>query len=150
MGKYIAHTRRKIKPKKAQAASIDAAAIEARQHEIAAQREVKRLELERARAEKQARALVRAASKRDSLVDLDTSGRKRTAVRAAGLVLISATAGLRTHSISIYRVPGSTASDLPSRVERMKTTCIPPIGWRNRTCIRRTTRYVSPMTKAAI
>jgi hypothetical protein len=112
VGQYIAHTRRKIKPKKDAAPQIDADLHEAREKEIAARREEMRAELERARAAKAARTLLRAVNKRQSLAPLDMSGRRRTAVRAAGIALISATGGLRTQSIGIFRLPGSAGSDL--------------------------------------
>lgn len=112
MGRYIAHTRRKIKPRKTGATSVDDAAIQLREQEIAARRDALLAEAERARAAKAARTLLRAVNKRQSVVPHDKSGRRRTAVRAAGIALISATGGLRTQSISIFRIPGSDASDL--------------------------------------
>lgn len=113
MGTYIAHTRRKIKPVKAEASSVvDAEALAARERELAAQRELQRAAEERARAEKAARTLMRAVEKRTTPTEADTSGRRRTAVRAAGIVLISATGGLRTQSIALHRLPGSVGSEL--------------------------------------
>lgn len=113
MGIYIAHTRRKIKPAKAEASSnIDAEALAARERELAAQRELQRAAEERARAEKAARTLMRAVEKRMTPSEADKSGRRRTAVRAAGIVLISATGGLRTQSIALHRLPGSAGSEL--------------------------------------
>ncbi|MBY6242022.1 hypothetical protein [Methylosinus sp. Sm6] len=113
MGTYIAHTRRKIKPAKAEGvAEADPAAIAARERELAERREQQRAAEERARAEKAARTLMRAVEKRMSPAEPDTSGRRRTAVRAAGIVLISATGGLRTESVAMHRLPGSVGSEL--------------------------------------
>jgi hypothetical protein len=111
VGTYIAHTKRKIKPVKTKAA-LDAEAVAARERELAARRELQRVEEERARAEKAARALMRAVEKRMSPPEPDTSGRRRTAVRAAGIMLISATGGLRTQSVALHRLPGSAGSEL--------------------------------------
>ncbi len=111
MGRYIAHKRRKIKRRKEDARTDGAAAPAVRGHETALQREAERLELERARAVKQARAVERRMERRELVVDR-TSGRKRTAARATGFALISATAGMRTLSISIGRVPGANPEDL--------------------------------------
>ena len=112
MGTYIAHTRRKSKSTKPETSTIDAAAIAAREQALAALREQQRIEAERARAEKAARALRRAVSKRMTPADPDTSGRRRTAARAAGIMLISATGGLRTQSVSLFRGSGRAGSDL--------------------------------------
>ena len=112
MGRYIAHTRRKIKPKKVEAASNVTAAVDAREQALTIHLQRKQLEIERAREDKQARALARRLERRSSVLDMDTSGRRHTAARAAGIVLISATVGLRTLGISIQRIPGSAASDL--------------------------------------
>jgi hypothetical protein len=114
MGTYIAHTRRKLKTGRAPSTPTesDAAAIAAREQELAARREAERIEMERARAEKAARAMRRAIGKRMHAGEADTSGRRRTAVRAAGIMLISATGGLRTQSVSLYRLPGSAGADL--------------------------------------
>ncbi|MBG0812221.1 hypothetical protein IY145_23020 [Methylosinus sp. H3A] len=112
MGTYIAHTRRKSKSTKPETSTIDAAAIAAREQALAALREQQRIEAERSRAEKAARALRRAVSKRMTATDPDTSGRRRTAVRAAGIMLISATGGLRTQSVSLFRGSGRAGSDL--------------------------------------
>ncbi|CAN2533574.1 MAG TPA: hypothetical protein VIF40_20045 [Methylosinus sp.] len=112
MGSYIAHTRRKTKSTKPETSAIDAAAIAAREQAIAALREQQRIEAERARAEKAARALRRAVGKRMTAIDADTSGRRRTAARAAGIMLISATGGLRTQSVSLFRGSGRSGSDL--------------------------------------
>jgi hypothetical protein len=89
---------------------VDLASVEAREREIEAQRRADRLELERARAEKEMRAQMRRLRKSASVVDL--SGRRRTAVRAAGIALISATGGLRTLGISLHRLPESATVDL--------------------------------------
>lgn len=112
MGTYIAHTRRKAKPSKAETSTIDAAAMAAREQALAELREQQRIEAERLRAEKAARALRRAVSKRMTPADPDTSGRRRTATRAAGIMLISATGGLRTQSVSLFRGSGRAGSDL--------------------------------------
>ena len=112
MGKYFAHRPRKIKSGSRSATRVDIEAIAARAREIADQRELARAASERARAEKRERTLTRAASKRETVVDLDMSGRRRTAARAAGLAVISATAGLHTHAISISRRAGSAVYDL--------------------------------------
>lgn len=112
MGTYIAHTRRKLKSMKPETSTIDAAAIAAREQALAALREQQRLEAERARAEKAARALRRAIGKRMTASDPDTSGRRRTATRAAGIMLISATGGLRTQSVSLFRGSGRSGSEL--------------------------------------
>ena len=82
-----------------------------RGHETAFQRETERLELERARAVKQARAVERRMKRQELVVDR-TTGRKRTAARAAGFALISATARIRTLCISIERVPGANPDAL--------------------------------------
>lgn len=111
MGTYIAHTKRKIKPVKTQAA-LDAEAIAARQRELAARREQQRIEEERARAEKAARALLRSVEKRMTPAEPDTSGRRRTAVRAAGIMLVSATGGMRTQSVALHRLPGASGCEL--------------------------------------
>ncbi len=111
MGRYIAHKRRKIKRRKEDARTDGAAAPAVRGHETASQRETERLELERARAVKQARAVERRMERRELVVDR-TTGRKRTAARAAGFALISATAGIRTLCISIERVPGANPDAL--------------------------------------
>ncbi len=97
MGRYIAHKRRKIKRTKGDARTDGAAASAVRGRETALQREAERLELERARAVKQARALERPMKRQEFVVD-------RTTVRAAGFALILATVGLGTLSISIDRV----------------------------------------------
>lgn len=110
MGRYIAHTRRKLKLKASRSEPVDVASVEARERDIEAQRRAGRLELERARAEKEMRAQMRRLRKSEFVVDL--SGRRRTAVRAAGIALISATGGLRTLGISLHRLPGSTTGDL--------------------------------------
>ncbi|MBU3889023.1 hypothetical protein FM996_01360 [Methylosinus sporium] len=112
MGVYIAHTRRKTKPNKPEISTIDAAAIAAREQALAALREQQRIEAERARAEKAARALRRAVGKRMNACDPDTSGRRRTAARAAGIMLISATGGVRTQSVTLFRGSGRAGSDL--------------------------------------
>ncbi|MGO9773345.1 MAG: hypothetical protein ACLPSW_28135 [Roseiarcus sp.] len=111
MGRYIAHKRRKIKRTKGDARTDGAAASAVRGRETALQREAERLELERARAVKQARAEERRMRRQEVVVDR-TAGRKRTAARAAGFALISATAGMRTLCISIDRVPGTNPDDL--------------------------------------
>ena len=112
MGTYIAHTRRKMKSTKPEASTTDAAAIAAREQALAALREQQRVEAERARAEKAARALRRAVGKRLTAADPDTSGRRRTAARAAGIMLISATGGLRTQSVSLFRGSGRAGGEL--------------------------------------
>jgi hypothetical protein len=113
VGSYIAHTRRKIKPTKAEAGGrVDAEALAARERELAARRESQRAAEERARAEKAARTLTRAVEKRSTPAEPDTSGRRRTAVRAAGIMLISATGGMRTESVALHRLPGSVGSEL--------------------------------------
>jgi len=112
MSKYIAHTRRKIKPKRPPAEPTNAAAEEARERDFQARREARQVELERARADKEARLQARGIQKRHAILCADTTGRRRTAVRAAGIALISATAGLRTSGISITRLPGSAGRDL--------------------------------------
>jgi len=112
VGTYIAHTRRKTKSTKPETSTIDGAALAAREQALAALREQQRIEAERSRAEKAARALRRAVSKRMSAADPDTSGRRRTASRAAGIMLISATGGLRTQSVSLFRGSGRAGSDL--------------------------------------
>jgi len=112
MGRYIIHRRRKIKPKKAGAVSSVTAAVDARERELAISLERKQLELERAREERQARASARRLERRSLVFDKGASGRRRTAVRAAGVSLISATVGLHILGISIQRSPGSAASDL--------------------------------------
>jgi hypothetical protein len=112
VGKYIAHRPRKLKSTGRAATPVDRDALAAREREILAQREAECAALERARAEKKERARTRAASKRETVVDLDRSGRRRTAARAAGLAVISATAGLHTHAISISRRAGSSVYDL--------------------------------------
>lgn len=111
MGTYIAHTRRKIKTSKQAEADADADAIAAREAALAALREQHRLEAERIRAEKAARAMRRAVTKRMS-ADTDMTGRRRTAARAAGIMLISATGGVRTQSVSLLREPGAAGADL--------------------------------------
>jgi hypothetical protein len=111
MSKYFAHTRRKVKPKGLCAARAHVSVSEARENEVAAQREMTLLELKRARAEKEERARARIARKREC-VDLDRSARRRTAVHSAGLVVISATAGLHTHGISVFRPAGGAACGL--------------------------------------
>jgi hypothetical protein len=105
MGRYIAHTRRKLKLKTSRSEPVDVASVEARERDIEAQRRADRGELERARAEKEMRAQMRCLRKSEFVVDL--SGRRRTAVRAAGIALISATGGLRTLGISLHRLPES-------------------------------------------
>jgi hypothetical protein len=111
MGKYFIHMRRRIKVECVQTPPIDIAAAMAREKELAALREAARLEGERARSEKEERARARKAKKQESL-DLDSFARRRTAARAAGLVLISATAGLRTLAISIRRPARASLSGL--------------------------------------
>jgi hypothetical protein len=110
VSKYFVHIPRKHKKIK-EFASNEAIDVESRQREIETQRKRERLQLEQARAEKETRMLIRAAMKRASLTH-DASGRRRTATRTAGFVLVSATAGLRTHGISLCRKPGSAADDL--------------------------------------
>jgi hypothetical protein len=110
MGRYIAHTRRKLKLKTSRCEPVDVASVEARERDIEAQRRADRGELERARAEKEMRAQMRRLRKSEFVVDL--SGRRRTAVRAAGIALISATGGLRTLGISLHRLPESATVDL--------------------------------------
>jgi hypothetical protein len=105
VGQYIVHDHRKIKVKKVNAApSIDIEATFAREKELSAHRDEIRLEREQARIEKEERARARIASKRQ-FMDLDKSGRQRVAVRSAGLVVISATAGLHTNGVTIFRPP---------------------------------------------
>ncbi len=108
MGRYIAHKRRKIKRTREDAWTDGAAASAVRGHEVARQREAERLELEKARA---ARAVERRMKRQELVVDR-TTGRKRTAARAAGFALISATVGIRTLWISIGRVPWTSPDDL--------------------------------------
>lgn len=113
MGSYIAHTRRRLKPSKADsAADVDRDVVARRERELAERRELQRAAEERARAEKAARAMMRAVEKRLTPAEPDTSGRRRTAVRAAGIVLISATGGMRTESVALHRLPGSVGSEL--------------------------------------
>jgi hypothetical protein len=78
---------------------------------IAIYREAEHLARKRQRAEKEARALARAAMRR-SAQGHDASGRRRTSVRAAGIVVMSAIAGLRTSSIAIRRRPGCGDDEL--------------------------------------
>jgi hypothetical protein len=110
MGRYIAHTRRKRKLKTSRSEPVDVGSVEAHERDIESQRRASRLELERARAEKEMRAQMRRLRKSEFVVDL--SGRRRTAVRAAGIALISATGGLRTLGISLHRLPESATVDL--------------------------------------
>jgi len=111
MGSYIAHKRRKIKQMTEAAGSDEASAAGLRAQLLALQRAAERLELERAHLLKQARAIERRLQRQDPVVDR-TSGRRRTAARAAGYALISATQGTRTLSISIERIPGTTPDGL--------------------------------------
>jgi hypothetical protein len=111
MGRYIAHKRRKIKGTSEARGSDDAVAAGLRAQLLALQRAAERLELERARVVKQARLIERRLERQDSVVDR-TSGRRRTAARAAGYALISATAGMRTLCISIERDPRANPDDL--------------------------------------
>ena len=111
MGTYIAHRRRKIKRTKEDDRTDGATDLVVRGRETAFQRETERLELERARAVKHTRAVERRMKRQELLVD-GTTGRKRTAARAAGFALISATARIRTLCISIERVPGATPDAL--------------------------------------
>ena len=85
---------------------MNVAALAACGHETAAQRETERLELERARAVKRAR-VERRMERRELVVDR-TTGRKRTAARAAGFALISATAVIRTLVFRSSAFPGRT------------------------------------------
>ena len=72
MGRYIAHKRRKIKWRKEDAWTDGAAAPAVRGHEGALRREAERLELERARAVKQARAVERRMERQELVVDRTT------------------------------------------------------------------------------
>ena len=81
MGRYIAYKRRKIKRTKEDASTDGAPDPAVRGNETAMRREAARLEFERARAVKQARAVQRRMKRRELVVDR-TTGRKRTAARA--------------------------------------------------------------------
>ncbi len=111
MGKYIAHKRRKMKRRKEGARTDGATASAVRGRDTASQREAEKLELERARAVKEARAAERRMERQKWAVER-TTGRKRTAARVAGLALISATAGMRTLFIEIERAPGAKPDEL--------------------------------------
>jgi hypothetical protein len=119
MGNYIAHKRRKIKQTNETPGSEDVPAAGLRTPLLALQRAAERLELERARALKQARIIKRRQERQEPAIDR-TSGRRRTAARAAGFALISATAGMRTLSISIERDPRATPDELWSADVRIE------------------------------
>lgn len=110
MSRYIAHTRRKLKRKVEHPASLGADSKGDRLRGMDAQRQADRAALEKARSEKEMRAEMRRLRKTEPAEE--PSGRRRTAARAAGLALISATAGLRTLRITLNRLPGRSSSDL--------------------------------------
>jgi len=111
VGQYLAHRPRKIKTKNAQPSPISIVPDNDRERALATYRESERLAQQRLRAEKEARALARAAMRRSTPCH-DNSGRRRTSVRVAGIAVMSAIAGLRTISIAIHRRPGSRDSEL--------------------------------------
>ncbi len=111
MGNYIVHKRRKIRHPEPDGFSGDAGRSDAIERAFAWRREAERLEGNRRQAAKMARALGRRAERRSTVLDW-TSGRRRTAARVAGIVIISATAGLRTQSVSIKRSPNGAPSQL--------------------------------------
>jgi len=111
MGNYISHKRRRIRHPGSDVAVSDARRIEGIERIFARRRETDRLEGERRRAAKMARALDRRLERRSPEVDA-TAGRRRTAARVAGVVIISATVGLRTHTVSMQRSPSGAPSEL--------------------------------------
>ena len=111
MGNYIAHRLHKIRHPACDDSASDARRIEAIERLFARRRETDRLEGERRRAAKMARALERRLERRSAIVD-GTCGRRHTAARVAGVIIVSATAGMRTHSVSIRRFPNSAPSEL--------------------------------------
>jgi len=111
MGNYIAHKRRKIRRQSPENSASKAARSDAVDSELTLRRQRERGELDRARAAKMMRALKRQIERRVTPVDR-ISGRQRTAARVAGVVIISALAGLRTLTVSIRRMPNNAPSEL--------------------------------------
>lgn len=111
MGNYIVHKRRKIRHPEPDQSAVDAGRSDAIERAFAWRREAERLEGNRRQAAKMARALGRRAERRSTVVDW-SSGRRHTAARVAGIVVLSATAGLRTQSVSIKRSPNGAPSQL--------------------------------------
>ncbi len=111
MGNYIVHKRRKIRDRVPEKSAIDAGRSDAIERMFARRREAERPEEDRRQAAKKVRALGRRMERRNAVIDW-TSGRRRTAARVAGIVIISATAGLRTQSVSIKRPPNGARSQL--------------------------------------
>ena len=111
MGNYIVHKRRKIRDPVPDRCASGAGQSDSLDRKLTQRREAERLEGERRQAAKMARALGRRAERRSTVVDW-TSGRRHTAARVAGIVVLSATAGLRTQSISIKRPPNGAPSQL--------------------------------------
>lgn len=111
VGRYIEHKRRKIRGVVSEPLASDEERSATLQRQRLLRREAERLELERARAAKHARAVERWTERQKDVVDM-SSGRRRTAFRVAGLVIISATVGLRTSAVSIRRLPNSLVTEL--------------------------------------
>ncbi len=111
MGNYIAHKRRKIRHPACDDSASDARRSDAVGRIFARRRETERLEEERRRAAKVVRALRRRLERRNAVVD-GSCGRRHTAARVAGVVLISATVGLRTHTVSIHRSRNGAPDEL--------------------------------------
>ena len=89
MGNYIVHKRRKIRDPVPDRCASGAGQSDSLDRKLTQRREAERLEGERRQAAKMARALGRRAERRSTVVDW-TSGRRHTAARVAGIVIISA------------------------------------------------------------